>query len=375
MNITNDLKPYREAVDGELRSVPDGRDMPRKIDHSERKSDHLTISLEKDVSFSELSTGLENFRFLHRALPEADYSSIALSTPLFGKELSAPLFISSMVGGIPEAAEINKTLARAAREYGIAMGVGSQRCAVEDPDKAETFRVRDIAPDILLFANIGAVQLNYGFGPGECRKAVDMIEADGLILHLNPLQEALQDEGNTNFKNLLEKIERVCAALSTPVIVKEVGWGISGDVARLLCDAGVAGIDTAGSGGTSWSEVESYRTGNIQKKAMARTFASWGIPLTESITAVRNSVPDIPVIASGGITNGLEAAKAIALGADIAGIGLPFLKAAVQSEKKLHADIALIIAELKLAMFCTGAQDISSLRNSLSLERISRVTQ
>ncbi|MFN3929561.1 MAG: type 2 isopentenyl-diphosphate Delta-isomerase, partial [Thermoflexus sp.] len=223
---------------------------------SQRKADHIRINLEEDVSFGQLTTGFERLRFVHRALPELDLQEVDLSTTFFGKTLKAPLLISSMTGGTEEAGRINRNLAEAAQARGIAMGLGSMRAALERPELLPTFQVRRYAPDILLFANLGAVQLNYGYTVDHCRRAVELVKADALILHLNPLQEALQPEGDTNFAGLLRKIEAVCKALPVPVVVKEVGWGISEEVARLLADAGVAAIDVAGAGGTSWSQVE-----------------------------------------------------------------------------------------------------------------------
>ncbi len=192
----------------------------------QRKADHIKINLEKDVR-SALTTGLENYHFIHEALPELDLEQVDTSLSLFGKQLAAPILISSMTGGTADAESINLRLAEAAQEMKIAMGVGSQRAAIENPEQAKTFQVRRVAPDILLFANLGAVQLNYGYGIEQCRQAVDMIGADALILHFNPLQEAVQDAGDTNFAGLAKKIEEICKKLEVPVIAKEVGWGIS----------------------------------------------------------------------------------------------------------------------------------------------------
>ena len=236
---------------------------------SSRKADHIRINLEQDVK-SAVTNGLESYHFSHEALPDLNFEDIDLTQRIFGKSVAAPILISSMTGGTPEAEKINLVLATAAQATGIAMGLGSQRAAIEHPELSRTFQVRRVAPDILLFANIGAVQLNYKYSVDQCRRAVDMIEADGLILHLNPLQEALQPEGDTRFKGLLKKIEHVCRNVGVPVIAKEVGWGISETTARRLAEAGVAGIDVAGAGGTSWSQVEMYR---IQDPNLARVAA------------------------------------------------------------------------------------------------------
>lgn len=332
--------------------------------NSQRKQEHLDIALNNDVEFKEVHTGLDDYQFIHQALPEIDLTSINLSTPLFGKMLSAPLVISSMVGGIDAAARINRNLAQAVQEMGVAMGVGSQRCAIDEPVTASSYEVRNIAPDILLFANLGAVQLNYGYGVSECCQAVEMIGADALVLHLNPLQEALQPGGNTNFAGLLSKIEKVCRELSVPVIVKEVGWGISDTVARKLASVGVSGIDVAGAGGTSWSEIEGQRVHTKGGANITRTFASWGIPTAESIGMVLRGAPEITVIASGGIRTGLEVAKAMALGADAAGMAALLLKAASISEESVIAAIQKVTEELKVAMFCIGAASIKELKNT-----------
>ena len=272
-----------------------------KQTNSKRKEEHLHIALNNDVAFKQVSTGLEDYYFVHNALPETDLAEVDTSISLFDKTLSAPLIISSMVGGIEEARRINRNLAEAAQIMGLAMGVGSQRCFIDDPSTMSTYQVRDIAPDILLFANLGAVQLNYGYGVRECRLAVEAIGADALILHLNPIQETLQLEGNTNFTGLLGKIEQVCAELPFPVIVKEVGCGISEDVARRLSSVGVAGIDVAGAGGTSWTEIERYRAHDELTNNVAATFASWGIPTADSISMARRGAPQLTLIASGGI--------------------------------------------------------------------------
>ncbi len=331
---------------------------------SRRKTEHIEISLQKDVCFKDLTTGFDHYRFVHQALPEMDLDQVDAGADLFGKHLNAPILISSMVGGVDEAAVINRNLATAAQYLGLAMGVGSQRCAIEDASAASSFQVRGVAPDILLFANIGAVQLNYGFGPDQCRRAVDMIEADGLILHLNPLQEAIQHEGNTRFGGLLKKIESLCRSLAVPVIAKEVCFGISETAARQLADAGVRCIDVAGAGGTSWSQVEKFRSLSKSAYDVAESFASWGIPTADSVIMAKRGAPGLPVIASGGIRNGIDAAKAITLGASAAGIALPLLKAACESPEAVTAALREIIETFRIAMFCSGARDIAALQKT-----------
>lgn len=337
--------------------------------NSKRKLEHLNIALNEDIEFKDLTTGLEAYRFVHQALPEIDLSSIDLSTTLFGKKLNAPLLISPMVGGVEQAREINRNLAKAAQEVRVGMGVGSQRTSIEDPSFEPTYEVRDIAPDILLFANLGAVQLNNGYGIAECERAVNMIDADALTLHLNPLQEALQHDGNTNFGGLLLRIEKICRELSKPVIVKEVGWGISETVAHKLDVAGVSGIDVAGAGGSSWSEVERYRTCMESGNNVAAAFAAWGIPTADSITLARRGAPSCTLIASGGIRTGMDVAKSIALGADAAGVGLPLLKASTISAEAVVTYLREIIDGLRLAMFCVGARSLSELKDSPFLIR------
>jgi isopentenyl-diphosphate Delta-isomerase len=320
--------------------------------------------LESDVQFKAQGSGFDRYQFTHNCLPELDYQDIDLTTNLLGKQLGAPILISSMTGGTQQAKEINYRLAEAAQEYKLAMGVGSQRVAIEKPDVADTFQVRKIAPDILLLANIGAVQLNYRYGIAECVRAVELLEADALILHLNPLQECIQPHGDTNFKGLLDRIATVCQQLSVPVIIKEVGNGISASTARQLIAAGVSGIDVAGAGGTSWAKVESERAQTALQRRLGQTFGDWGIPTTECITTIRQLSPHLPLIASGGVRNGLDIAKAIALGADVAGLALPFLQAADTSTAAVAELVQILMAEIQTVLFCTGNINLRSLQQA-----------
>jgi len=333
----------------------------------QRKADHIRINLDEDVQFPTLTTGLEHFRFVHQALPELDLREVDTRVSLFGRQLSAPILISSMTGGTVEAEQINRNLAVAAQAQQLAMGVGSQRAGLEQRATASTFRVREVAPDILLFANLGAVQLNYGYGVDECRRAVEMIEADALILHLNPLQEVVQAEGDLNWRGLLDKIQQICRKLAVPVIAKEVGWGISEQAARHLIEAGVSAIDVAGAGGTSWSQVEMYRAPTERLRRIAAAFADWGIPTAESLLAVRTVLTQmerasLPIFASGGIRGGQDVAKCVALGADLAGLASPFLKRAVESADAVIDEMETIAAELRITMFCAGVSTIQQLR-------------
>ncbi|MCY4069972.1 MAG: type 2 isopentenyl-diphosphate Delta-isomerase [Chloroflexi bacterium] len=329
-----------------------------------RKLDHIRINLQEDVQFPRISTGLERYRFTHQALPELSLHDIDTSVQVFGRQLGSPIMISSMTGGTDAARRINRHLAAAAQEHAIAMGLGSQRAAIEDESLGSSFHIRQVAPDILLFANLGAVQLNYGYGIEECRKAVDMVAADALILHFNVLQEAVQAEGDVDFSGLLKKVESICTLLSVPVIAKEVGWGFSHRNVRDLANAGISAIDVAGSGGTSWSEVEYHRAPTPFHARVARSFADWGIPTAEALTYARTAAPDLPVFASGGLRDGVDIAKCIALGACLAGLASPFLSAADESAEAVDSLIAELNAQLRIAMLCTASQDIAQLRNA-----------
>ncbi|NLG49225.1 MAG: type 2 isopentenyl-diphosphate Delta-isomerase [Chloroflexi bacterium] len=328
-----------------------------------RKSEHLQICLNERVR-SATTTGLERYHLIHQALPEMALEEVSTATEFLGHPLNAPLLISSMTGGTALAQMVNQRLATAAQELGLAMGLGSQRTAIEEPALAQTFQVRHLAPDALLFANLGAVQLNYGYGPEECLRAVETLEADALVLHLNPLQEALQPEGDTNFAGLLEKIGQVCHALPVPVIVKEVGWGLSQAAAQALRQVGVAALDVAGAGGTSWSEVERHRSASPADAEIAAPFVDWGIPTAESLTQVRQVCPDTPLIASGGITNGVEVGVCLALGANLVGMAYPLLRPATESAQAVIEKLTIVLRQLRVAMFCSGAASIARLDRS-----------
>jgi isopentenyl-diphosphate delta-isomerase len=332
-----------------------------------RKADHIRINLEEDVR-SGLTNGLERYRFNHRALPELNLDSVDLSVSLFGKKLAAPIQISSMTGGTEQARQINRTLAEAAEQTVVAMGLGSQRAALEHPELADTFQVRAVAPHAVLLANLGAVQLNYQYGVEDCRRAVDMIEADGLILHFNALQEAVQPEGDTRFANLAARVENVCKALDVPVIAKEVGWGFSTQDVALLANAGVAAIDVAGAGGTSWSQVEMYRATDPAQKRLAAAFLDWGIPTAEAIRNVRQTAPGMTIFASGGLRTGVEIAKCLALGASLGGMAGPFLKAAVDSPQAVVQVIHELEREIQVCMFAAGAGSIPELQQTSLIE-------
>ncbi len=327
---------------------------PRERD---RKAEHIRLALDPRMQLG--GSVFDDYHFGHTALPEIDMAAIDLSVEFLGRRLAAPLLISCMTGGTESAGLINRNLAAGAEQTQVAVGVGSQRKALEDPLQAASFHMRDVAPTVPLLANLGAVQLNYGMGIAECRQAVDMIGADALVLHLNPLQEAIQPEGQTNFAGLLPKIGAVVRDLGVPVVVKEIGCGISGATARSLAEQGVRIIDTAGVGGTSWARIEAERAGDLD---LGEVFAGWGLPTPLSIQEVR-AVPEITtVIASGGLRNGLDAAKALALGADLVGMAWPFLQPATESPDRVAAKVRRIVQELKICMFCLGVTTIAELR-------------
>lgn len=322
-----------------------------------RKNQHIEICLQKDVT-STISNGLQNYHLVYNALPEIDFDQIDTTTTFLGKKLNFPFLISAMTGGTQYGKNLNKRLAAAAQKLGVAMCVGSQRAMLKDESVAESFMVRDVAPDILLFANFGAIQLNYGYTVVDCQKLVDAIDADALVLHLNPLHEAVQPEGDRNFANLSEKIKHVVQNLSVPVIVKEVGCGISGDVAQRLFNLGVQTVDVAGAGGTSFPVVEGYRAGLQNPKL----FGQLGISTADCIVDVRKKLGEkISLIASGGITNGIEAAKALALGADMVGFASPLLVAATESTQAVENVLQLFAYQLKVAMFSSGAETLQQL--------------
>ncbi len=291
----------------------------------DRKAEHIEIAL--DEAMQTRQHAFEVYAFEHRALPEIDAAEIDTSVEFLGKRLQAPILISCMTGGTGEATRINRNLAEAAERCGVAVGVGSQRKGLEDPSQVHTFQIRDRASTVPILANLGAVQLNYGYGIDQCRAAVEMIEADALVLHLNPLQEAIQPEGQTNFKNLLSKIGDVARELEVPVIAKEVGSGIAGTTARALKEQGVTHVDTAGVGGTSWALIEGRRADDAD---LGERFGAWGLATPESIRQVA-AVGGLTVIGSGGLRSGIDAAKALALGAHVTGMAYPFLQAATES--------------------------------------------
>jgi isopentenyl-diphosphate delta-isomerase len=329
-----------------------------------RKARHLDVCLNEDVA-SRLDAGWDAVRLHHEALPEFALADVDVATSFLGLPLRAPLLVSSMTGGTERARAVNLRLARAAEAAGIAFALGSGRALLENPALRPTFDVRAVAPKLVLFANLGAVQLNYGVGLDGARRLVETLGANGLYLHLNPLQEALQAGGDTNFRGLEPKIAALCAGLGVPVIAKSVGSGIAPSTAARLLACGVAAIDVAGAGGTSWALVEGKRADDPARDRIAQAFGAWGYPTPGATAALRAAFPHTPLVASGGIRDGVQVAKALALGADLAGLALPFLRAAESSEAAVAGLIDELVTALRIALFATGSRTVAGLRDAL----------
>jgi len=320
---------------------------------SERKLEHLLLCANCDVEYKRKRTGFEDIELIHKALPEVDKEEIDISIDFFGKKMDAPLIISAITGGHPASLKINVELAKAAHNHNIGIGVGSQRAAIENKELIPTYSVvRENAPSAFVIGNIGAPQIEYA------EAAADMIDADALAIHLNPLQEAIQPEGDIDATGYINSIKKTVETVEMPVIAKETGAGISKNDAITLENAGVAAIDVAGSGGTSWAAVETYRAKNDY---LGNLFWDWGIPTAVSTVEVCESV-NIPVISSGGIRSGFDAAKALALGAETVGMALPLLKGAYVGHKAVESMIEEFKESLKVAMFLVGAGNIEELR-------------
>lgn len=330
----------------------------------DRKDSHLALCLTEPVELGAGdASGFGGLRFDHDALPEVDRSAVTTETELLGKRLAAPLVVGAMTGGTPRAGELNQRLAKAAEACGVGFALGSQRKMLEDPSSRATFAVREVAPGLrLLFGNVGAVQLNYGVGAAEVRRLVEAVGCDAFYFHLNPLQEAIQPEGDTRFAGLVEKLREVAPAVGVPVLLKEVGAGIGRATALKIRELPVAGVETSGVGGTSWAKIESLRTADPVQRSTGELFARWGTPTAESVAICRDVLPDRVVIASGGIRNGIEAAKALALGADAVALALPLLKAAERSTEEAVLALRRVIEELRTAMFVTGCRSVPELR-------------
>lgn len=338
-------------------------------DVTRRKIEHVTVALSHDLAAPQAASWAD-VRLIHQALPEVDLDAIDLGTDFLGRRLGAPIFISSLTGGHADVAAINARLARAAERFGLAMGVGSQRAAVIDPSLAPTYAVaREQAPSAFLIANLGAPQFipqahKAPFTVAEARQAVAMIGADALALHLNYLQEAAQPEGDRKARGALSAITQIVADVGVPVIAKETGAGISREQAYKLKAAGVAAIDVGGAGGSSMAAMEAVRAadrGDTPTQAVGEVFRDWGIPTP--ISLVEAGVADLPLIATGGVRTGLDAARALALGATLIGIGFPMLQAASQGDDAVTAFITGFLRELRVAMQLTGAENLAALRS------------
>lgn len=334
---------------------------------TKRKGEHIRISLNQNVQARRITPGFEDVAFVHRAMPEINRKEIDVSTALFGHRFSAPLIAGAITGGTKEAEKINASIAEAVEELGLGMGIGSQRAALEDKSLEKTFSVaRKKAPTAFLVANIGGVQLVNGYGLKETKKALEMIDADALAIHLNALQETAQPEGQTNFSGILDRIGGIAEKLGKPVIAKETGAGFAAEEAKKLENVGVKGIDVSGAGGTSFAAVEYYRAKgpkNNSHRRLGAMFWDWGIPTAASIVEVSKTVK-IPVIASGGIRSGVDAAKGLALGAHLASLSQPILQSAVKGVGETRNTLSLLIDELRNVMFLAGADSVESLRSS-----------
>jgi isopentenyl-diphosphate delta-isomerase len=329
-----------------------------------RKAEHIRICLDEKAQAKKATAGFEDITFIHRALPEVNKEEIDLSTKIFGHRFNAPIIVGAMTGGTPEAQKINANIAEAAERLGIGMGVGSQRAAIEAPELAKTYaEARKKAPNAFLIANIGGVQLVHGYSLKEAKKAVEMIQADALAIHLNALQEAIQPEGQTNFAGILQKIKELANELHVPVIVKETGCGISAEDAKKLEESGVKAIDIGGVGGTSFAAVEYYRTGKTDdiQRALGEEFWDWGIPTVVSLAEVARTVK-IPIFASGGLRDGIDIAKSLALGASLTSISQPVLQAAIKGAAETMDLLSLLTEELRNVMFLVGAQKTDQLK-------------
>ncbi len=333
----------------------------------ERKSSHLQISVEKDVQARTIKTGFDDIHLIHRALPNLDLHEVDTTAHFFGRRLAAPIVIEAMTGGTADAVGINLSLARAAEEMGIAMGVGSQRAAIEDPKLTHTFKVvREEAPHAFLISNLGAPQLSKGYGLRQAQEAVEMIEADALAIHINPLQEAVQPEGEAHYRGVLEKVGELSSRLAVPIIAKETGAGIAAEEAEALEGAGVRGIDVGGAGGTSWAAVEYYRAKELKdtlRERLGEVFWDWGIPTAVSLVEARQST-GLTLIASGGVRTGIDAAKAVALGASAVGLAMPLLRPAMEGYERVVRVIQMLVNEFRTAMFLTGSNSIQTLQSS-----------
>lgn len=338
-------------------------------DIEQRKKGHISVSLNEEVE-GKITTGFENVKLIHKSLPEINLNEVDISTSFLEKDLETPLIISAITGGTNEAKTINERLARVAEEFGMGIGVGSQRIAIEQPETVESFSiVRKVAPKTFVMGNLGCPQIALGWGREKALRCIEMIDADALAIHMNPLQEAVQVNGETNYRGIIEKIQQLTEEIKTPIIMKETGCGIAYEVAMELEKAGVAGIEISGSGGTSWAAIEHYIArgrGIKEKESLGLAFWDWGIPTAISVVETSEST-NLRIIASGGIRSGIDIAKAIVLGADTVGIARPFLVRAIEGEDALKEYINRLLKELKVVMYLVGAKNIKALKDTSAL--------
>jgi isopentenyl-diphosphate delta-isomerase len=334
-------------------------------DHAPRKADHLRLALEGEVGFERVATGLDAVQVMPRAMPDRALDEVDLSVPLWGRVLAAPVLLSCMTGGTTEAGAVNRALAVAAQEHRVALGLGSGRVLLEG-GAPESFAVRDLAPNVLLLANLGAVQLHQ-YSAEDCRRLVEQCEADALVLHLNAVQEAVQPGGDTDFSLMKEFIERVCRVLEVPVVVKEVGFGLSPQDVADLVTAGVAGVDVAGAGGTNWARIEGLR--DSRAGAVAEAFVDWGLPTVDAIGAARRAIEraaaDVVLVGSGGLRHGVDALKVLCLGADVAGVARGVLAAAAQGPDAAVEAVGVLVDQLRIGAWAAGAASAGDLGPAL----------
>jgi isopentenyl-diphosphate Delta-isomerase len=334
-----------------------------------RKNQHIDICRSHDVEAKNKYTGFAKIQFHHSALPEIDIDKINYKTTVLGKTFSYPILITGMTGGIEKGALINRRLAAAANKFNIPMGVGSQRIALENKEYSHIFCLKNKYPNLFLIGNIGFLELLATKDPlGICRKAVDMISADALAIHINLIQELIQEEGSTYKKNFYKVLEKISSKLKVPILIKEVGCGISPNIANRLYNSGANSIDIGGRGGTSWGYIEGIRSQNQITSNVASTFRNWGIPTAHNLAAIKQLYPHLPIIATGGIRDGLTVAKAVAIGAQACGIGLPLFKAALHSTDKVIDSLTQFITELKICMLATGSNQLDQLCRNICWE-------
>ncbi len=332
-----------------------------------RKLKHVQVCLDYPVEYQTRTAGFERFDLPYKALPETDLAEIDMRVSFLGKTLAAPFLIGAMTGGAELSATINKNLALAAQQLGLGLMLGSQRVMLEQSKARSSFMVRRYAPDVLLIGNLGIAQLNKGYGAAEVMSAIELIEADALAFHSNPLQEALQEDGDRDFSGLVKKLAELVPTVPYPMLLKEVGHGLSVQVAQSVKDVGFAALDVAGAGGTSWAKVEDYvNYGEVRNQDLTE----WGIPTATALKDIRKALPQMPLVASGGIRSGLDAAKALAMGAQAVAVARPLLKPALESAEAVVEWLEHFLWELRVAMHCAGAKDIASLTKLKLLKRL-----